>query len=684
MNPNDQTNEVEVKDKERTVPKVKPVKLNKPGPKLKEKERDKTMIATPPTYKKPNSDQTDIPVTSSNETTPIKNEFKDEDVTKEKMKPMAVAETSQQPIGRWNVDFIKDELLLGITVCCAQIPESVAFAFMANVAPSIGIHSAWISGLIIALLGGRPGAINGFTGALAIIYATIIEKPAEGELNGEGVEKAVIAVMVSGFMIFFAGKWNLAKFICLVPASVMIGFCNGLAILIAMSQLHSFQRDHQWITGAELGWMALLAVVSSTIMEGLPRVPHKALQMIPSSPVAIFVCIVIEFAIIRPSGASTDTIGDISPFTMDTAFPMPFFYDPQFSFSKITWSAETVMDILVSAFLCATISMLESLMTIEVVNDILCCRSNVVERRREMEAMGVANAISGFMGGLGGHMMIGLSTITALNGGGRSRIAPTVAATGIMIVVMGAYPVLNFIPIASLAGIMFVVVFHTFKWFSIKMVLASFMPQKFRDRWNLICKVKRSDVAVMLFVTIFTIFFNLVYAVLGGIMIASLAYVWETSKDIYCESHMEGKKKIYEFDGDLFFASKMEFMSYFDVSGDPNHVEIHLTGSRMYDYSAIEALNVIHARYEKLDKKISVLHMCDQSKSMVSKAKDFYHISHGPLPEESREKSKDLPLFVPVDYEEPVLKEPDHMGWDAHNAHGEMVHEVNNSRETSV
>merc|ERR1719171_2001395 len=340
----------------------------------------------------------------------------------------------------------------------------------------------------------------------------------------------------------------------------MIGFCNGLAIVIGMAQLHPFRdHHHHWVTGSELGGMIAITLASMITMEYLPKVPSKILKQIPSSLSAVIIAIVIEFAILRAGmGVETKTIGDVSPFSRDTALPKLFWLYP--TPEESSWAGARI--VMWQGLLLALVGMLESLMTQEVVDTLT---NSAGDRQKTLGAMAVGNLVSGFFGGMGGNAMIGLSTINCLNGG-RYRLGPTVTALGIAISVMGAYPLLNFIPVAALAGIMIVVVLHTFKWFSLKMILAAVLPKAQRDAWNLQMKIPRVEVAVIVIVTFLSIQFNIAYAVVGGVVICSLSYSWSSSftLDSQCAYSGDKKTKQYEIDGPLFFASAKKFTKMFD------------------------------------------------------------------------------------------------------------------------
>jgi SulP family sulfate permease len=346
-------------------------------------------------------------------------------------------------------EYIVREVLLGTTIGFAQVPESVAFAFLANVAPPIALHSAWMVGLMCSLFGGRPGMVNGATGAFAAIIGTFLPEPTIDGGNGAGVELLFPSVMLAGVLMLVVSVTNLARFITLLPAPVMVGFCNGLAIVIGNAQLHPFQdsKTHEFKQGMELLWMIVIMMTAMLTMEFFPKIPLRNFKIVPSSLMGIIFSIVLEFAVVRPTGSRTNTIRDVSEFSADTAFPSVWFTN--FSLDTI-FTANGMNTIINQGVLLCIVGSIESLMTSEVVESFVKTPS---DGDRTVMAMGVGNIISGFMGGMGGNAMIGLSTINVLNGG-RGRLAPCCTALLVMVSVMGAYPALNYIPVSALAGIM--------------------------------------------------------------------------------------------------------------------------------------------------------------------------------------------------------------------------------------
>lgn len=531
-------------------------------------------------------------------------------------------------------EYILKEVLLGVTIGCAQIPESVAFAFLAHIKPPIALHAAWIVGLFCSLLGGRPGMVNGATGAFAAIIATFLPMPEIDGGNGEGIELLFPSVMLAGFLMLGVSACKLSRFILLLPAPVMVGFCNGLAIVIGMAQLHPFtvsvktyntdgtllSTAHEYKQNAELYWMLAITAASMITMEFLPKVPLKIFKLIPSSLVAIIVACVMEFAIVRTLGSRTDTIGDVSKFDASTRFPQPFFVDwfdaTDYDLSKITESWSAIGQIINQGVLLCIVGSIESLMTSEVVESFVKTPS---DGERTVAAMGVGNILSGFLGGMGGNAMIGLSTINVLNGG-TGRLAPTVTALVVMISIVGAYPILNYIPVAALAGIMLVVVLHTFKWFSLKL-LVNCLPRCGRKHLGTQSKIPRIEVFVIVLVTLLSIFSNIAYAVIAGVAVCSMAFSWNAGQILEVKVSKQDGRKVYTVDGPMFFTSANKLKKLLACEDDGfDKVEVWFGYSSLMDYTAIATLHGIAVDYKSAGKTITYNSLNLSSVKIIEKA----------------------------------------------------------------
>eukprot|EP00929_Paragymnodinium_shiwhaense_P111604 TRINITY_DN7990_c0_g2_i1.p1 TRINITY_DN7990_c0_g2~~TRINITY_DN7990_c0_g2_i1.p1 ORF type:complete len:612 (+),score=187.06 TRINITY_DN7990_c0_g2_i1:83-1918(+) len=525
-------------------------------------------------------------------------------------------------------EYVTKEVLLGATIGFAQIPESVAFAFLANVKPPIALHAAWMVGACCSLFGGRPGMVNGATGAFAAIIATFLPEPVEQGGNGEGVETLFPSVMLAGVFMFIFAALDFSRFILLLPAPVMVGFCNGLAIVIGLAQLHPFvdADTHEYKTGMELLWMLVTTMVSMLVMEYFPKIPLKVFQIIPSSLLSIIAAVTIEFAIVRPSGSRTDTIGDVSEFSSKTAYPWPFFIEhPQnatdYDLSTLTTN-KNLVKILVQGFLLAAVGTIESLMTSEVVESYVKTPSN---GKRTINAMGVGNLLSGFFGGMGGNAMIGLSTINVLNGG-KGRLAPCTTAFIVFAAVAGAYEALNYIPVSALAGIMLVVVLHTFKWFSVGIMVSSLMPRSMRKAlstsyYSFDRKIPRIEAFTILLVTFLSYAMNIAYAVGAGLALCAIHFAWTSAKTFDVKERMSGSKKIYEVNGPLFFTSANAFVKILKPETDPDEVEVRFGFANVMDYTAIATMHKLTVAYQAQGKKITFHSLCASSQNLIEEGK---------------------------------------------------------------
>jgi len=551
------------------------------------------------------------------------------------------------------VSFVKTEVLLGITICFAQVPESVAFAFMAHIKPPVALHAAWVVGLICTLLGGRSGMVNGAEGAYAAIIGNMIAVPEQPGQNGAGIELLFPSVMVAGCFMLTIWAVGGDRFITLMAASIMDGFCCGLAVVIGLSQLHPFQIGH----GDEMHWrdagdittwfMVIIMMCSMLTMEFVPKIPHKAAKLVPSSLLAILVAMFIEYVIVRNvncpvtsahdpvvhhgdettarrslaasnttgwTKCGTDVIGDVTPFSFTS--PYPFFLDEQY-YTNGTYAikADDAPQILVNGLLLAIAGVVQGLMTTEVVTSYVKTPAHTPSI---VWAMGVANLVSGFLGGMGGDAMIGLSTINCLNGG-RGRLAPTVTALGVMLCTMVAYKVLDFIPISALAGVMIVVVLHTFKWAKVPMVISALVPASWREpinksiccclpKWmQLPLEVDRWEALIIVVVSGLTIGFNLVVGVGVGVVLATVRFAYASSltTDVSVAPAKPGEPKKYVLAGKLFFGSSMRFHTFFDVDNDPETVVLQMD-EKPFEYSAVDALARVRGLYAAQKKTFEV------------------------------------------------------------------------------
>lgn len=465
---------------------------------------------------------------------------------------------------------IKDEVLSGITVALALVPEAIAFSFIAGLSPLIGLYTAFFIGIITAVFGGRPGMISGATGAIAVVIVSLALV--------EGPEYVFAAVILMGLIQMLVGVLKLGKFIRLVPQSVIYGFVNGLAIIIFTAQFGQFKTstalDAPFMEGSPLYLMLGLVAVTMAIIFFLP----KLTKAVPSSLAAI---VIVSVAVIG-FNIPTKTIGDLA--TISGAFP-------EFKLPNVPFTWETLQIIFPYALIMAGVGLIESLLTLTLIDEITETRGS---GNKESLAQGLANTVTGFFGGMGGCAMIGQSLIN-VNAGGRSRVSGIIAALGLLSIVLFVGPFIEKIPMAALVGLMFMVAIGTFEWASLKVF----------------GKVPMPDIIVMLIVTLVTVFLhNLALAVLIGVIVSALVFAWENAKRIRARKYIDDKGvRHYEIYGPLFFGSTTVFTEKFDVQNDPDEVIIDFQESRLADLSAIEAVNKLTERYLKAGKKLHLRHL---------------------------------------------------------------------------
>ncbi|SFA85631.1 sulfate permease, SulP family [Poseidonocella pacifica] len=479
------------------------------------------------------------------------------------------------------------ELLSGLTVALALVPEAVAFAFVAGVHPLVGLYAAFIVGLITAVFGGRPGMISGATGALAVVMVSLVAQ--------HGVEYLFATVVLMGLLQIFAGVMQWGKFIRLVPHPVMLGFVNGLAIVIFLAQLSQFKvpgsvevTGHgtgggEWLSGIQL-WVTLgLVALTMALIWVTPRIT-KVIPA-PLAGIGIVAAVVIGF------GLDVPRVGDMASIQGG----LPPFHIPMV---PLNW--ETFEIILPYAIILAAIGLIESLLTLNLVGDITGQRGGASQ---ECVAQGVANTVTGFFGGMGGCAMIGQSMIN-VKSGGRTRIAGVAAALFLLIFILFASPVIEQIPLAALVGVMFMVVIGTFAWNSFKILR----------------KVPLADSLVIILVTVVTVQYDLAIAVVVGVIVSALAYAWNNAKRIHAKVEHEDGAKVYKVQGPLFFGSSDGFAELFDVTGDPEIVIVDFADSRVVDQSALQAIEAIAGKYNAAGKRIQLRHLSRDCHRLLSKA----------------------------------------------------------------
>ena len=507
---------------------------------------------------------------------------------------------------RKRVKNIQNDVLSGITVALALVPEAVAFAFVAGVDPLVGLYAAFMVGLITAIFGGRPGMISGATGALAVVMVSLVsEGNAMGTPNENlGLYYLFLTVILMGLIQILAGVFKLGKFVRLIPHPVMMGFVNGLAIVIFLSQLGMFKTtvggEKVWLEGQNLYMMIGLVGLTMLIMWGLPKL--KATKKLPEALIAILVVA----GIVIFSNLDVATVGsfirDGGGEGLKGGFPVPVLD----TFSKIPINLDTFWFILPYAGILAAIGLIESLMTLNLVDDLTETRGN---SNRECIAQGSANVVTGFFGGMGGCAMIGQSIIN-IKGGGRGRLSGITAAVMLLIFILFASSYIEQVPIAALVGVMFMVVIGTFAWSS----------------FRIMNKIPVADLIVLILVSGLTVIFDLAIAVIAGVIVSALVFSWENARRIRARKRIrEDGTKVYEIWGPLFFGSISAFNEKFDVKNDPNSVEIDFVESRVSDHSALEAIFVLVEKYQNAGKKIKLKHLSADCKILLYKANPIFH-----------------------------------------------------------
>jgi len=506
----------------------------------------------------------------------------------------------------------KDDVLAGITVSLAMIPEVVAFAFVAQIDPLVALSGAFIIGLITAIFGGRPGLISGAAGAVAVIFVTMIS---EGHTKGMmfdvpvenmGYYYLLAAVVMMGVFQVVAGIFKLGRFVRLIPHPVMMGFVNGLAIVIFIAQVKMFTHKKLEVTaegvkkyinipmeGTELYTMIGLVLLTMGVIWLLPRITKK----IPASLTAIL----ITTAIVVVSGMDVSTVGSYIIEGGGTGLKGELPTPNMELWQNLPFNLDTLSFILPYAFLAACVGLIESLMTMNLVDELTETRGN---GNRECIAQGAGNMLSGLFGGTGGCGMIG-QTVININAGGRGRLSGVMMALTLLTFILFTDKYIEQVPIAALVGVMIMMVIETFAWSS----------------FRIIRKIPKSDAIVLVIVSAVTVIYDLAIAVFVGVIISALVFAWENAKKIRARKRFKDDgTKVYEIWGPLFFGSIAAFNEKFDVKGDPDNIEIDFVESRVSDHSAIEAIYNIVEKYEAAGKTIKLKHLSEDCKALLYKS----------------------------------------------------------------
>ncbi len=482
----------------------------------------------------------------------------------------------------------KNEILSGLTVALALVPEAVAFAFVAGVEPLVGLYAAFMVGLLAAIFGGRPGMISGATGAMAVVMVALVAE--------HGVEYLFAAVVLTGLLQMGAGALRLGKFIRIVPYPVMLGFVNGLAIVIFLAQLQHFQVTsaegvQEWLSGEALMIFAGLIMLTMLIIKFLPKLTG-------SFPAALAAIIVVSLLALGLE-LDTTTVGDLASIKGG----LPAFHIP-----SVPFTLETLLIILPYSFILAAVGLIESLLTLSLIDEVTNTRGR---GNRECMGQGIANTVTGFFGGMGGCAMIGQSMIN-VNSGGRQRLSGVAAALFLLIFILFASPLIERIPMAALVGVMFVVVLATFEWSSLR----------------LMGKIPASDAFVLILVSAVTVFTDLAIAVVVGVIVSALVFAWEHAKHINSKTYDDEQgSRVHELNGPLFFGSVKNFLELFDPEEDPDDVIIEFQNSRVADHSAIEAIDTLAERYIRAGKTLHLRHLSEECRRLLKKAGDLVEVN---------------------------------------------------------
>ncbi|WP_422404065.1 SulP family inorganic anion transporter [Pseudomonas sp. GZD-209] len=471
---------------------------------------------------------------------------------------------------------LRADLLAGLTTSFALVPECIAFALVAHLNPLMGLYGAFIICTLTALFGGRPGMISGAAGSMAVVIVALVVQ--------HGAQYLLATVLLGGVVMILFGVLRLGKLVRLVPYPVMLGFVNGLAIVIALAQLEHFKEGEQWLSGTPLYLMIGLVALTMLVVYVLP----KLTRAVPPALVAILGVGLLVYLL----GLPTRTLGDMAHIAGGL---------PQLALPDVPWNLETLKIIAPYALLMAMVGLLETLLTLNLTDEVTESRGYP---DRECVALGAANMVSGLCGGMGGCAMIG-QTVINLSSNGRGRLSGVVAGVMILLFVLFLSPLIERIPLAALVGVMFVVAQQTFAWASLRVLR----------------KVPASDVLAIIAVTVVTVFTDLAMAVMFGIVIAAINFAWQHARELYADSHVDAAgDKHYQVHGTLFFASTTPFLNQFDPAGDPAQVTLDCQHLSFVDYSAIAALKTLRERYAKAGKQLRVVHLSERCKKLLKRA----------------------------------------------------------------
>eukprot|EP00588_Corethron_pennatum_P034368 CAMPEP_0194346494 /NCGR_PEP_ID=MMETSP0171-20130528/105458_1 /TAXON_ID=218684 /ORGANISM="Corethron pennatum, Strain L29A3" /LENGTH=627 /DNA_ID=CAMNT_0039113625 /DNA_START=62 /DNA_END=1945 /DNA_ORIENTATION=+ len=536
----------------------------------------------------------------------------------------------------------KEQLLNGITASILQCHEAIAFAIIAGIDPTLCLQSTWIIGIIASLVGGRPGTISGFSGAIAVIISKLSKDTS--------MEYVFYAVMLAGIIQMVFGIFKCGKIMRVVPYPVIVGFANAIAIMLAFSQVSFFQiqhlkstevgeytgsdfhveiglslspvmNPHPWLGSEQLIVMGAEVGLGFIVCLFLP----KLTRAVPSSLVCIIVVTIAEYAIVRPLGYSTNVLKNLAD--IKGVYPMPVFLDTKYTMPPI--NLDTLLKVYVSAISIAAISIFESLMSLSIVDELTDSRGN---RNREAFGQGLGQFVSGILGGVGGSAVIGQTLLNVKNQG-YTRLSGFVAPLFVMIIMMGAAPAIEYIPVAAYVASMLNVIVHTMHWDSMVVMIAGLMPQAMRNKLNLRRKVSRSDCFIILAMIAATLFLDLATAVAIGTCLSLLMYTWDSGLHIRVEREVTEEEDLvtYTVTGPLFFGSVLPFNEMFPIMAtheDPTNVMIVLEETEVFDWSGMVALKSLHDRLIRSGKNVKFSYITQSSKRLMEKSSKMWEDVH--------------------------------------------------------
>ncbi|MDO6558017.1 SulP family inorganic anion transporter [Paraglaciecola chathamensis] len=495
---------------------------------------------------------------------------------------------------------VKNDVLSGITVALALVPEAVAFAFVAGVEPMVGLYAAFMMGLITSAIGGRPGMISGATGAMAVVMVALVAQ--------HGVQYLFAAVLLAGLLQILAGVFKLGKFIRLVPYPVMLGFVNGLAIVIFLAQLGQFKITNslgelEWMQGSGLYYMLGLVGLTMAIIFLLP----KLTKAVPASLVAIVTVTLLVHGLDLEARTVIDFVRDMLPEEQKASATLAGEL-PSFAIPMVPFNLQTLYIILPTSVILALVGLIESLLTLSLIDEMTDTRGS---GNRECVGQGVANTVNGVFGGMGGCAMIGQSMIN-INSGGRGRLSGITAAVVLLGFILFAAPLIEMIPLAALVGVMFIVVIGTFEWASFRIIRG----------------VNKEDAFVLFLVTAVTVIADLAIAVVVGVIVSALVFAWKHAKHISAKTHTDDDGwKVYELQGPLFFGSVSYFKDLFDPQNDPQDVVIDFNESRVWDSSGVDAIDSLADKYQQQGKKLHIRHISAECRALMNKAQGYVEMN---------------------------------------------------------